>query len=366
MLTPRIKRAVYRIIPFGLIWFVFGAIYLLLEKGIVGDLDYYPSTGNPYDFENNTLISLILITISGFLVGAFEVLFLNKLFIKSGFGRKIVLKILVYGVTMIAFLVMLTIIVNSIELETNVFDPQVRANLWTFLSSFTFWSVELYIAAIVGVSLFYAEVSDNLGQSVLHNFFLGKYHRPIEEERIFMFLDMKSSTTIAESLGHVTYFEMLKSYYADLSDAVIQYSGEIYQYVGDEIVVSWQLSDGIHNNNCLKCFFAMKESLATQSEKYQAKFGVLPTFKAGFHCGSVTTGEIGVIKKDIIFTGDVLNTTARIQGLCNTHKVDILLSSNLKVKLNLDSEFQLRSLGRNKLRGKIEKIELFTIRQVVG
>jgi adenylate cyclase len=211
------------------------------------------------------------------------------------------------------------------------------------------------------VSQFYTEVSENMGHSVLINFFTGKYHSPKEEERIFMFLDMKSSTTIAETLGHVKYFEMLREYYSDLSDPIIKYSGEIYQYVGDEIVVSWKLTNGLKDNNCIQCFFAMKAGLQKQSKKYNDKFGLSPEFKAGFHLGKVTTGEIGVIKKEIIFTGDVLNTTARIQGLCNEYKVDILISGPLIKRLNLTSAFKIKALGENELRGRDEKIELFTI-----
>lgn len=365
MLSPKAKRSIYRIIPFGVIWFVFGIIYLLLEKGIIGDLNYYPSTGNPYNFEGNSLVSLVIITTSGLFVGAFEIMFLNNLFINKSFSKKILYKTLIYIVIIITFLLIFTMLLNSYELQTSIFDSRVWTNVWTFVSSFTFWSVELYIVAIIGISLFYSEVSENLGLFVLHNFFIGKYHKPIEEERIFMFLDMKSSTTIAENLGHVKYFEMLKEYYSDLSDPIIQYSGEIYQYVGDEIVVSWKLKHGLHNNNCLHCFFALKESLNKQSEKYLSKFGVLPTFKAGFHFGRVTTGEIGVIKKDIIFTGDVLNTTARIQGLCNLHNVDILISDDLRNKMTLDSEFQIQSLGKNELRGKNEAVELFTVRKSI-
>ncbi|MGO4294318.1 adenylate/guanylate cyclase domain-containing protein [Chitinophaga sp. RAB17] len=94
---------------------------------------------------------------------------------------------------------------------------------------------------------------------------------------------------------------------------------------------------------------------------YKKEFGLLPVFKAGFHLGKVTTGGIGVIKKEIIFTGDVLNTTARIQGLCNTYEVDILISDKLIKKLNLPTEFQIKSLGKNELRGRDEKVELFTI-----
>ncbi|HEU4860863.1 MAG TPA: adenylate/guanylate cyclase domain-containing protein, partial [Chitinophagaceae bacterium] len=85
-------------------------------------------------------------------------------------------------------------------------------------------------------------------------------------------------------------------------------------------------------------------------------------FKAGFHVGKVTTGEIGDIKKEIIFTGDVLNTTSRIQGLCNAFNVDILISGDLVNKLNAQSQFQMESLGIKELRGKDEKIELFTVR----
>jgi adenylate cyclase len=255
----------------------------------------------------------------------------------------------------------LSAIANSILLQAGVFNSQVWNNVWSFFLSYSFLSVEVYMAATIVVSQFYTEVSENLGHRVLNNFLTGKYHTPAEEERIFMFLDMKSSTTIAENLGHVKYFKMLREYYSDLSDPIVNYSGEIYQYVGDEIVVSWKLKNGLQNNNCVQCFFAMKAAIQKQSRKYMEKFGLLPEFKAGFHLGKVTTGEIGVIKKDIIFTGDVLNTTARIQGLCNEYNVDILISDDLIKKLNLGSQFQIKTLGKNELRGRDEKIELFTI-----
>ena len=176
-----------------------------------------------------------------------------------------------------------------------------------------------------------------------------------------MFLDMRSSTTIAENIGHVKYFEMLKEYFSDLTDPIIGHVGEIYQYVGDEIVVSWKLNNGLQNNNCINCFFAMKSEIKSQARKYIEKFGVMPEFKAGFHVGKVTTGEIGVIKKDIIFTGDVLNTTARIQALCNVYKVDLLVSEHLMTKLNTPTQFKVSLLGESEIRGKDEKINLFTM-----
>ena len=361
MLTPKTKNNISRIIPFGVIWLIFSIAYTLIERGLLGDLDHYASTGNPYNFSRNIFITPISALIAGLLIGTIEILYCNKLFMQKSFTKKIVYKSIIYIALILSFLIILTVIANSIELQTAAFNKQVWENVWVFFSSYAFFSVVVYMATIIVVSQFYMEVSENIGQRVLANFFTGKYHKPTEEERIYMFLDMKSSTTIAENLGHVRYFEMLREYYSDLSDPIIKYSGEIYQYVGDEIIVSWKLKNGLHDNNCIQCFFEMKAAIKKQTRKYNEKFGLLPEFKAGFHLGKVTTGEIGVIKKEIIFTGDVLNTTSRIQGLCNTYKVDILISDDLRKKLTLNSQFEIETLGETELRGRDEKIELFTI-----
>jgi adenylate cyclase len=361
MLSPSAKITISRIIPFGLIWLTFSIVYSLLERGLLGDLNYYPSTGNPYNFGNTIFITALIALVLGSLIGTIEVLYFNRLFAKMSFLRKIVFKAIIYIIIIIGFLWITALVYNAVEHKADVFDREVVKGVWIFFSSFSFWSVTVYIAAIIGVSLFYTEVSENLGQGVLNNFFTGKYHSPVEEERIFMFLDMKSSTTIAENIGHVKYFEMLKEYFADLTSPIIKHSGEIYQYVGDEIVVSWKLKNGLPKNNCIQCFFAMKEAIKSQVGKYREKFGLLPEFKAGFHLGKVITGEIGIVKKEIIFTGDVLNTSARIQGLCNSYKVDILISGQVIKKLDLHSQFQFEALGENELRGRDERISLFTV-----
>lgn len=358
---PQSRRDILRIIPFGLFWMIFSLIYLLLEKGLLADLNYYPSTGNPYEFGSITVYYILITTMSGLLIGTFEIKFLNARFTKMSLGAKIVLKTTLYVATMIVFLSIIRMFGYTLNLETNVFDPLVWSSMQSFITSTTFWAVELYIAVIIGASLFFSEVSENVGIKALHHFLTGKYHHPIEEKRIFMFLDMNSSTTIAEEIGHIQYFEMLREYYSDLSNSIIQYSGQIYQYVGDEVIVSWKVKSSVESTNCLKCFFSMKKSLENQSEKYESRYGVVPSFKAGIHLGYVTTGEIGVIKKDIVFTGDVLNVTARIQSLCKTYEVDLLLSNEFKNEIKFNNEYQFKSLGQNELKGRNETMELFTV-----
>jgi adenylate cyclase len=361
MLSPKTKRNIFRIIPFGLMWLLFSIVYTLLEKGILGHFAYYPSTGNPYNFRSAIYITPISAFITGLFLGTIEIFYINKWFSSLSFGKKILYKSTIYLFIVLLFLILVTAFSNYMESDTGIFNKQIWDVVWAFVFTYNFLSVLFYIGVIIMVSQFCAEVSENLGLGVLKNFFTGKYHRPVVEERIFMFLDMKSSTTIAESIGHVRYFEMLKDYYADLSEPIIQHLGDVYQYVGDEIVVSWRLKNGLQNNNCIQCFFAMKAAIRQQTDKYLKQFGLLPAFKAGFHLGKVTTGEIGVIKKDIIFTGDVLNTTARIQSLCNQYGVDNLVSGELIKQLELPFSIQIQALGEKELRGRDEKIELYTL-----
>ncbi|MEO7214581.1 MAG: adenylate/guanylate cyclase domain-containing protein [Mucilaginibacter sp.] len=360
MLLPKTSRNINRVIPFGVLWFIFSLIYVMLEKGIIGNLDHYPSTGVDYNFARN----IFLVPLSGLMMGLLtrilEIGYFSKWFIKNSFTKKIIFKSLIYLVIVIVFLVIITFI-NTLYTDNVYSIKSLALPAWAFFTDYAVIGIMVYIASIIVITQLYAEFSQSIGVGTLSDFFLGTYHHPVEEERIFMFLDMKSSTTIAENLGHVRYFQMLRAYFFDLSVAVIDYAGSIYQYAGDEMIISWKLKDGLKNSNSIECFFAMKRALDLQAEKYNGQFGLLPGFKAGLHYGMVTAGEIGSLKKEIIFTGDVLNTSARIQGLCNHYHADLLVSEDLAKILQLPDKYEMRSVGENLLKGRIKTMKIFAI-----
>src|SRR5690606_14690721 len=101
----------------------------------------------------------------------------------------------------------------------------------------------------------------------------------------------------------------------------------VYQYVGDEIVISWKVNEKMENMSCVQFFFACEEQFLNRSEYYIKKYDLVPCFKAGLHLGKVTAVEIGEIKRDIAYHGDTLNTAARIQGMCNQYDKKILISA---------------------------------------
>ena len=104
----------------------------------------------------------------------------------------------------------------------------------------------------------------------------------------------------------------------------------------------------------------MVATIKSLGQKYMDRYGLIPEFKAGLHYGQVTAGEIGIIKRDITFSGDVLNTTSRIQSQCNQHKVPILSSNELLDELELINYKQIK-IGSIVLKGKEEAVELSTV-----
>ena len=360
-ISPRIRRNIYQIIPFGITSFTFSALYAVIEKGILGDHPVYPPTGNPYAF--NLLVPSIVAGVFGLGIGLVELKFLSKWFKKGSFFKKISFKSAIYVILIIIFTMVVTSLGTAYEMGTSPLNDKVLAYSFNFFTSTAFWTILLYITVGMMLCLFYLEVSNNIGQHVLLNVFAGKYHHPVVEDRIFMFVDMKSSTKIAEQLGHVKYFELLREYYYTMSDAIIDFGGQVYQYVGDEVVITWGLKNNLEAE-CIQCFFAMKDAISRKKDRFMSDYGVVPTFKAGVHLGEVTTGEIGKVKKDIVFTGDVLNTTARIQGLCNTYQSELLLSGQLIEALPIENAFSIKELGETELRGRNEKVKLYTVGRI--
>ena len=355
------KNGLWKVIPSGLITLLFGMLYSLLEWGILGNAGYYPSTGNQYSFASQVVIVVPLSFLLGAGVAVIEIFVFDRLFVSKTFLVKVFVKSLFYVLIILAFLILSSAIANAFNLNQPVYSDQVLNSLKSFLISKALIGILLYIGAVITVVLFVNEVFDYFGRRVSLAYTFGKYHTPKQEGRIFMFMDLKSSTTIAEQLGHVTYFKWINQYYRDITEYILESKGDIYQYVGDEIIVTWDMEKGLENERCLDCFYRIKHGMDTKAQEYIEHFGVVPQFKAGIHIGEVTTGEIGMIKKDIIYSGDILNTTARIQASCNSYGFDLLVSDRIAAAFHGSPNYEFQSLGVIYLRGKAKSVGLYAV-----
>ena len=233
-----------------------------------------------------------------------------------------------------------------------------------FLRSFTeahlLYALPYFVVLSVGM-LFVLQMNRMIGANVLRYFVAGRYHRPTAEERIFLFLDLEQSTTLAERLGSARYFDLLRRFVDDLTDPIVASGGEIYQYAGDEIVVTWPLAEGVRSANCVRCFFWSQDTVARESARYTRDFGVVPRFRAGLHGGTVTAGELGDLRRQIVFVGDILNTAARLEEYAKRTGLDLVVSGSLLRRLELPPGVEARRCGELTLRGKEARVDAYSL-----
>lgn len=230
-----------------------------------------------------------------------------------------------------------------LQQSLNSFFEQARQFSWILQHSF-YWVLLLLLTQL------YIEINEKYAPGVFKDILLGKYYSPKEETRIIMFIDLKDSTPIAEKLGHQKYFLFIRDFINLVSVAVIENYGRIYQYVGDEIVVSWPAGKRNAYRALQSIIFARK-LIQQNNDMFRTKYGEIPSFRAGLHVGAVMVGEVGVVKKDLVISGDTMNTTARIRSACAEFNVLFIVSDDFVQLAGLESH-QYDNLGNIELKGK--------------
>ena len=371
--SVKFKLKLKRVLILTVAWICAGVFFTIIEYLLVfpaakiENIQYLTPVVHisSYDFGRSVSETICAAMIAGLSIGTFEIFYFQDRFRKKSFSYTVLIKSLIYSFTMVSLIIVGLFFDQSFSMDESIFHHKVTAAVITYLSGTGVWAFVIYWSVIVILTQIFMQVRDNFGYGVLPNFIIGRYNKPKEESRIFMFLDLKSSTSTAEKLGHIQYHNFLNDFFDDINNSIIFTKGEIYQYIGDEITVSWKMENGIENENCLRCFFSIDDKIKVNTSKYLEKFGIVPEFKAGLHCGNVTIGEVGVIKKEIVFTGDVLNTAARIQELCNTYGVRLLLSKKLLDSLRIKQKYIEKLVDEVILKGKKAKNILYTLDRVI-
>lgn len=299
--------------------------------------------------------SILVGAILGFVYAVVEFLFETLVSKRLILGASIIVKSVIYFVLIVVLLSSISFLIeDSIDIDL----PNERG--WWRQDPFFWTTVIFFVIASIVFSLIRI-ANDKFGRGVFFNMLLGKYKKPKEEERILMFIDLKDSTKIAEHLGHEIYSRFIQDCFKDLNSVLRKYEAEVYQYVGDEAVINWTQKRGFKNNNCTMLFFAFQKLLLKKSEYYLSNYQYIPEFKAGIHFGKIMVTEVGTVKKELAFHGDVINTASRIQGLCNTYNASLLVSEIALEKLNTDTVTYKEIHEGITLRGKEKTIKVYVV-----
>ena len=355
------KRKFKTVLWITISWTLISIIQLLYEVSILKEYGFEYRWSTSGNFFTYFVINSLAFLLNGFIGGLVIVFFLQSWIRNRSYSPG-----LFYGMALYIVLFFLMTLLQNYFVVDAMWDGKKTFSIlyieglkdyfltYEFVRNFTFW---LWVLAGTLITLF---INDKYGPGVFIKFLSGSYFEPKNEQRIFMFLDLRGSTQIAEKIGEQKYFRFLQRIFKDITPVLLSTKAEVYQYVGDEIVLSWSIKNGTKNLNCIRCFQNISELLRKSEAVYNSNFGAIPEFKAGLHVGSATVGEIGVLKRDIVYSGDVLNTTARIQSACNRFGVSLLLSEELLNHFPKDT-LNAKSMGKVELRGKSVALSLYSL-----
>jgi adenylate cyclase len=252
--------------------------------------------------------------IGGLLGGSLLVFYVNEKLQQ----RRYVYTVLVLFVSFVAIVAIISFLMaivilplrDGIDLNTREGNEAIRRFMKepARLKAFLAWFIVVIVTQLL------LQINSRLGHGDFVNVINGRYNTPRHEEKVFMFLDINSSTSIAEKLGDDLYHALLRDFFADLSIPVMQNKGRIYQYVGDEVVITWSYNDGLKDEHCVKCFFDIKNQLQ--------------------------------------------NTASRMLNKCAEYEQEVIVSSELLSLLETSKHFISKPLGRISLRGKSRELEL--------
>ena len=268
------------------------------------------------------------------------------------------------GLSLLPFIIISTLIWTAIIAASLQIVPRLLGEEEAYGEHYrasTFQQDMVFSLAVAFVMNAVLRIRSLVGGRVLMNFLLGRYHRPLREQRVFLFLDLADSTRLSEELGDVRVQSLIGRFFFDIARPIAEHGGETHRYIGDEVVVTWPFSMATKDARCLECVFDIQELMTAQSPRYEADFGVVPRFRAGMHGGPVVAGEVGDDKREIVYFGDTVNTAARLQSLCKEKERDFLVSGDLLAAMTLPPEAKAQYMGETALRGKAKSLKVYAL-----
>jgi len=287
----------------------------------------------------------------GVLVGWIELVLFRKLFTDISLPVSLIGKVVFYYVGTI-----LLSLVFSIPIEVYIERNKTISQVLSEISDLDNLLNMIKIIPVIMVMVLYLQIETLVGKGMFSKYLGGAYYQPAVQERVFMFVDMMDSTALAERFGDRVYYRFLNKFIRNMSRAIYESGGEIYKYMGDEVIVSWRVRKRTKVDKMIATVFNIYQQIEEEKPRYMQEFGSFPKFRASMHMGDVICAQIGDLKKEIAYNGDVVNTASRMQKVVKEYRERFIISEALFQKMDNKDRYEIRDLGKVRIPGKSQEI----------
>lgn len=217
----------------------------------------------------------------------------------------------------------------------------------------------LFSMAVVVGFVIISQLASLVGIKRFFNLVIGRYFRPTQEDRQFLFIDLVDSTRLARDLGDLAFHEFLADFFHLIDRPIANEGGEIISYVGDAAIVTWPLTDKpARNARSLAALRQIELIVQRRSSTFVQRYGEVPRFRAALHGGTVVVGECGNTRRQVTFLGDVVNITARMESWAKEAGEHVVISDSLMEKMGKPEGARTEPLGEHIMRGSTDGVSL--------
>lgn len=310
--------------------------------------------------------------INGLIIGVLVALFIAwvELIFLAGrlrflkFYKIFILRTLLYATVIPALAFVVFLLARMLRYNLSMRGVLYSEEFQNYLFQEDFGVVIVYALALTFIASFTYQMSRKMGQGMFWSFITGRFYRPVLDKKVFMFVKIRNSDRIIQKTGRLNFHGLLKDVTYHITPAVLAHKGVIHHYVEDEIVIYWNRDKGYREAHCLRLYYAIVHHFEEIREELYRKYMAAPVFHMAVHAGEVVQAEVGEVKSEIAFYGDVMNTTSRMLMQCQTLGKPVLVSEIVRSKTELPAIYQWVDCGLLTLRGKTEQTHLYSIQEV--
>lgn len=174
-----------------------------------------------------------------------------------------------------------------------------------------------------------------------------------------LFCDIRSFTTIAETMPAQTLKLWLNQYFNALTQAIHTEGGTIDKYVGDMVMAFWgaPLAEPAHASKSIQAAFAMLKALQPLNRAYAATGQPEVLVGIGINSGEMNVGDMGSdFRRNYTVIGDAVNLGARLESLTKFYHLPLLVSATTKT---LAPDFDYVLVDKVRVKGKQIPVQIY-------
>ncbi|PHS13179.1 MAG: hypothetical protein COA86_17675 [Kangiella sp.] len=180
----------------------------------------------------------------------------------------------------------------------------------------------------------------------------------IEKEMTILFCDIRGFTQLSESMKPKESFAFINRYLNVMVPVINKHGGTVDKYMGDGIMALFPNSP----DNALNAAVGMNHALSKYNQKLQTKGLPIVKIGLGLHTGRMMLGTVGTSSRmDVTVISDTVNAAARIEALTKTFQSSILISEELRIKLNQFNKRELRFIATCFVQGKAQPMTIYEV-----